>query len=262
MELTHALLASDLNSSYVGLWPVAKRAWAEIAGVEPHLVLIAEPASVPQELVDDPAVHLFEPEPSIHTAFQAQCIRLLFPALLETDGAVVTSDVDMVPMNRRYFHRPLAYIDRRHFVCYRDVLLPLEELPVCYNAALPKVWADVFDVGAVEDVRTRLREWAIGVDYAGTHGGNGWTTDQRQLYQILLARGRRRRDVWILDDDFTGYRRLERAYIEKWGEFPEDAQRKVARRSFSDFHLLRADSVDASLNTVIVDAAIAATRSG
>jgi hypothetical protein len=256
LRLTHALLASDLNERYVGLWPVAKRAWARIAGVEPILVLVASVDAVPQEFADDPAVHVFEPEPSLHTAFQAQCIRLLYPALLAATGAVITSDVDMVPMSPRYFHRPLARIDRRHFVCYRDVLLPLGELPVCYNAALPQTWASVFGIHDLDDVRTRLREWASGVDYAGAHGGSGWTTDQRQLYRILLERGRREKDVWILDDDFTGYRRLERAYVEKWGALSDDARRGIARRSFSDFHLLRADSAHASLNELIVDVAI------
>jgi hypothetical protein len=258
LRLTHALLAVDLNPRYLRLWPVAKRAWAEITGLEPVLVLVAARGAVPHELADDPAVHVFDPEPALDTAFQAQCIRLLYPALLDGAGAVITSDVDMVPMSPRYFHRPLTRIDSRHFVCYRDVLLPLGELPICYNAALPATWASIFKVHDLDDVRTRLREWAHGVEYAGTHGGAGWTTDQRQLYRILLERGRQERDVWILDDDFTGYRRLERAYVEKWGMLSDAARRGIERRSFSDFHLLRADSEHQGLNELIVDAAIAA----
>jgi hypothetical protein len=258
LTLTHALLAADLNTSYVSLWPVAKRAWSQIAGLEPVLVLVAHRNAVPQELAADPAVHVFEPEPSLHTVFQAQCIRLLYPALLEADGAVITSDIDMAPMSPRYFHRPLARIDRRHFVCYRDVLLPLGELPICYNAARPHTWASVFGVADLDDVHARLRAWADGVEYAGTHGGDGWTTDQHQLYRVLLERGRSQGDAWILDDHFTGYRRLERAYVEKWGTLSDDARRGIARRSFSDFHLLRADSEHADVNELVVDAAIAA----
>jgi hypothetical protein len=261
LHLRHALLASDLNSRYVGLWPLAKRAWAQIADVEPVLVLVAARETVPDELAADPGVVLFEPEPSLHTAFQAQCIRLLYPALLESDGAVITSDVDMVPMNHRYFHRPLARIDRRHFVCYRDVLLPLAELPICYNAARPQTWASVFGVRDLDDVRARLREWADGVEYSGSHGGPGWTSDQRRLYQVLLERGRTGSDVWILDDDFTGYHRLERAYVEKWGTLSDDARHGIGRQSFSDFHLLRADSAHADLNELVVDEAIRAARS-
>lgn len=260
LRLTHVILASDLHPSYVGLWPIARHAWNQIAGLEPVLVLVADPSHVPPELANDPNVHVFEPEIGLHTAFQAQCIRLLYPALMDTPGAILTSDIDMVPMSSRYFHRPLVHVDRHQFVCYRDVLLDLGELPICYNAALSQTWASIFEVGSIEDVRRRLREWSEGVAYAGTHGGAGWTTDQRWLYRILLDRGRSRRDVWILDDAFTGYRRLERAYVEKWDAISPDARRGIARRAFSDFHLLRADGKHAALNTAVVDAAIQAAR--
>jgi hypothetical protein len=260
--LTHVLMAVDSNRRYLDLWPVAKRAWAEILGLEPLLVLVAAQHDLPSHIADDPSVRVFEPEPALSTVFQAQCIRLLYPALLETEGAVVISDVDMVPMSPRYFHRPLSRIARHDFVSYRDVLLPLGEIPICYNAALPATWASVFDVRDLEDVRSRLRAWGEGIEYDGTHGGAGWTTDQRRLYRVLLDRGRRKGDVWILDDYFTGYRRLERAYVEKWGSLSSDARSGIERKAFSDFHLLRADSDHAELNALIVDAAIAARRPG
>lgn len=252
-------MAVDLSTSYLDLWPVARRAWKEIARLEPVLVLIAEPDAVPPKLEADPAVRVFPPEPDLHPAFQAQCIRLLYPPLLDAEGAVLTSDIDMVPMNERYFHRPLMRIDRRHFVSYRDVLPTLGELPICYNAALPATWASLFAIADADDVRARLRSWAEGIDYAGVRGGPGWTTDQRRLHDVLIDRGRRNCDVWILDDDFTGYRRLERAYVEKWRTLSDDARRGIERRAFSDFHLLPADSQDASLNELIVDAAVAAS---
>lgn len=260
LELSHALLAVDLNPRYLGLWPVAKRAWSEIAYVEPVLVLVAGHEAVPPALAADPAVVVFEPEPAIHTAFQAQCIRLLYPALIEASGAVITSDIDMVPMSSWYFHDPLARIDDRHFVCYRDDPLPLGELPICYNAALPTTWGSVFGVENLDGVRTHLRNWANGVDYDGARGGTGWTTDQRRLFSVLLERGRTRRDVWILDDYYTGYRRLERAYVEKWRSLSDDARRGIERGAYSDFHLLASDSEHAMLNEQIIEAAIAALR--
>lgn len=260
LELTHVLLASDLHPSYAPLWPIVKRAWKAVAGIQPVLLLVAEESAVAPDLSADPDVRLFTPEPGLDTAFQAQCIRLLYPALMTNTGGVVTSDIDMAPMSPRYFHRPLGRVDERHFVCYRDALLDLGELPICYNAARPQTWSSIFRVESIGDVRDRLREWGDGVDYAAVHGGAGWTTDQRKLYETLLDRGRRAHDVWILSDDFTGYRRLERAYVEKWGAVSPEAARDIRQRRFSDFHLLRADSANARLNQVIVDAAIAAAH--
>jgi hypothetical protein len=258
LELSHALVACDLNPRYVELWPLAQRAWREIAGLEPVLVLVGAADDVPEWVRADPAVRVFEPVPSLHTAFQAQCIRLLYPALLATDRGVVVSDIDMVPLNRTYLTRSLARIDADHFVSYRDVLLDLGEIPICYNAARPPVWGDVFAVSTADDVRARLSEWADGVVYAGSHGGEGWTTDQRVLYRILLERGRRSRDVWILDDHYTRFRRLNRAYVEKWGRVSEDAARGIERRRFADFHFLPPQSELARLNEAVVELAIAA----
>lgn len=255
LRLTHALVASDLNPSYLCLWPLARRAWAGIAGLEPVLVLVAEPEDVPEEILSDPSVRLFEPVHGLHTAFQAQCIRLLYPALVETDGGVVVSDIDMVPLNTRYLSRPASHIPEDHFISYRDVLLDVGEVPICYNAGRPQTWGAVFGVCDLDDARAQLSAWADGVSYAGVHGGAGWTTDQLVLYRTLLERGRRSRDVWILDDAYTGFRRLERAYVQKWGELSPAALRGLARGRYSDFHCLPPGGELGHLNELVLDLA-------
>ena len=260
LRLTHALVASDLNPLYLDFWPLVRRAWSEVAGLEPLLVLIAKQAQVPALLRDDPAVHVFTPVPDVHTAFQAQCIRLLYPAVLDIDGAVITSDADMVPMNRRYFHRPAARVEENHFVAYRDVLLGDRQIPICYNAALPRTWADVFRIGSLEDVRARLSEWAAGVDYAGKRGGEGWATDQQILYQTLIDYRRGARKAWILDDRFTGFRRLERGTLWKQPELDRRQQRRIARGRYSDFHCVSPHSEARELNELAVELAVGAAR--
>lgn len=260
IELTHVLVASDLNPSYARLWPLARRAWAELAELEPILVLVAGRDDVPRELRDDKAVRIFEPVAGLHTAFQAQCIRLLYPALIETGGAVVVSDVDLVPLTDRYLARPARLIRADHFVAYRDVLLSLGEIPVCYNAGRPGTWASIFGVRDLDDVEEKLTAWARDVPYAGARGGDGWTTDQRVLYRILTERGRSSGDVWILDDHYTGFRRLERASLEKWGRISDHALASLAAGRFTDFHLLPPESSLAGLNEQAVDAAVAARR--
>jgi len=236
LRLTHALVACDLNRGYLDLWPLVRRGWSEIVGVEPVLVLVAAADEAPAELLADPAVRVFEPLPSLHPALQAQCVRLLYPALLETDGAVVVADVDMVPLRRAYFVEPLASVHEDDFVAYRDVLLHLREIPVCYNAARPATWASVFGAEDEAGVRARLEAWGWAVRYEGTRGGAGWTTDQRLLWRTLAERAAARRDVWVLDDRYTGFRRLERTRVEQWGSLPEWARRELAAGGYSDYH--------------------------
>ena len=252
MRLTHVLVASDLNPRYLECWPLAARAWTAIAGVEPVLVLVAPAGDVPEELRADARVRVFEPLPGVHTAFQAQCIRLLYPALLETGGgAVVTSDVDMVPLDGEYFHRPARRVDERHFLAYRDVLLDAGEIPVCFNAALPRTWADVFGVRGPEDVPARLREWSAGLAYDGVQGGHGWTTDQLVLHRTLLERARTHGDVWLLDDRYTGFRRLNLELTEPAVRDP-GMRRRIARGRYSDFHLLHPREQYAHVNEDVV----------
>ena len=250
--LAQVLVASDLNTHYLGCWPLARRAWRAITGLEPLLVLVAEEA--PEELRADPLVRVFEPVAGLHTAFQAQCIRLLYPALLDTDGAVLTADVDMVPLDRRYFRRPAGQVDERHFLCYRDVLLPIGQLPICYNAARPETWRELFDVDGPEAVRTRLAEWGAGLAYDGVRGGAGWDTDQLTLYRTLLEWGRRTRRAWVLDDRYTGFRRLERSPLLKHGLTAAE-ERRIRRRGYSDFHLLHPFPQHAELNERVVELA-------
>src|SRR5581483_10874410 len=97
-RLGRVLLACDLNRDYLDFWPSTRRAWEEIVGIKPTLVLVSPEECVPADLREDPAVIVFKPVEGIHTAFQAQCIRLLYPALVETAGAVMIADIDLYPL--------------------------------------------------------------------------------------------------------------------------------------------------------------------
>lgn len=252
LTLSHVVVSSDLNVRYLDCWPLVQRAWREIAGLEPLLVLIANEA--PPDLRADPNVCVFEPVDVIHTALQAQCIRLLYPALIEGASGVLVSDVDMVPLNRSYFHRPAAMVDERHFLAYRDVFLGASEIPICYNAAHPRTWGEIFRVDDPDDVRSRLLEWGAGLRYDAIRGGHGWDTDQVILYRTLVDRARQRRDVWILDDRFTRLHRLESPHIGAGG--PAGALAEWIRRGlYSDFHLELPAVENAEMNRKVVDLA-------
>jgi len=260
LRLTHALVAADLNPRYLDFWPLVRRAWQEVAELEPVLVLVADEAQVPEHLRADPAVRLFAPLPELHTALQAQCIRLLYPALLSAEGGVIISDADMVPMNHRYFHRPTLGVAQSHFVAYRDVYVASGEVPMCYNAALPRTWSTIFEVATLDDVRTRLAQWGAAVEYAGVRGGTGWLTDQQLLYRTLLDHGRRSRNVWILDDHYAGYRRLENAVLLRRGRLDARDRRRILRGAYSDFHCVHPYGEFRELNDLAVDLAIAGAR--
>jgi len=230
------LLACDLNRDYLDFWPSTKRAWEEIVGIDARLVLVASDDGIPAELRDDPAVVRFEPLPGVHSAFQAQCIRLLYPAFVETDRAVIIADMDLYPLCASYFHEPVKALDEQFFVVYRDDRLDRGEIDMMFNAALPQTWSDVFGVATIDDVRSELARWAEGREYDGRRGWAGWYTDQRTLYEKLLSWPARSERLWLLDDQYTRYRRLNRdKLVDEAGLEPWRIE-GIRRREYSDYN--------------------------
>jgi hypothetical protein len=236
-RLTHVLLASDLNPRYVECWPLARRAWREIVGVDAILVLVGAEADAPADLLADDRVSLFAPLEGVPTSLQAQCVRLLYPALLELDGCVIVSDMELMPLSSPYFRGSVEHLDERMFVSYRDVLFYRGQMAIAYNAARPETWASVFDVSTADDVRARLAEWTTPIEYDGVRGGAGWYTDQHVLFRTLEAWPERNDRHWVLDDAYTGFRRLDRHDVAESGLSRRQA-RDVGRGRYTDFDSL------------------------
>ena len=254
MTLSHVLVACDLNPRYLESWPLASRGWEEVTNLEPVLVLVADEAEAPEELRRDPRVHFFKPLHGVHTAFQAQCLRLLYPALLDAPGAVLISDMELVPMKPGYFHDTVAGLDERFFAAYRgEVLFDRREISMPYNAARPETWGDIFGVSTLDDVSTRLAEWAGGVSYAGVRGGSGWYTDQLTLYESLVRWDQTSGRLWLMDDQYTGYCRLERAELMGESELPERHRLGIREGRYTDFDSCVPHSSFATLNNAVLE---------
>jgi hypothetical protein len=245
---------------YLNFWPLVSRAWAEIVGLEAILVLVAPEELVPSDLVSDPRVRRFTPVEGIHTAFQAQCIRLLYPALLGGEGAVILSDMELMPLSPDYFHRPLAGLDARFFVSYRDVLHARGEIAIAYSAAEPATWRDLTGVHDDDDLRKRLRDWYSAVNYEGARGGGGWYADQQALFQLIASWSQSATRFWMLDDDYTGFRRLERDEVATAGSVDSDLRSDVMRGRYSDFNAAIPYARFRATNEHIVELAAAAKR--
>jgi hypothetical protein len=189
-------------------------------------------------------LRLFKPVSGIHTAFQAQCIRLLYPRQIERNEGVLITDMDMLPMNRSYYEDALKDISDDTFVTYRDVCLPTE-IAICYNIACPSVWKSMFSDMSTESI---LQTWYEGSNYDGQHGGNGWGTDQKILLKIF--------NHWngpkvTLNDQITKYNRLDR--IHPW-IFEDHVQltKSVRDGMYSDYHCLRPYSQYKDINDFLV----------
>ena len=108
MRLEACIVSSDSNPAYLDFYPLVHRTWRDIVGVRAILLLIA--GSIPPELRKfEKDIVLVPAMPGLHPGLQAQCARLAFaPRIPATpDGAVITSDIDMLPLRPGYFRDPL-----------------------------------------------------------------------------------------------------------------------------------------------------------
>lgn len=244
MKLGTILTATDLNPLYSEFIPNFIKAWNILFPLaDVVIVLIAD--EIPEELKQyEKNLKLFKPLANIHTAFQAQCIRLLYPRLIERNEGVLITDMDMLPMNRSYYVDAIQNISDDTFVTYRDVCLPTE-IAMCYNIATPKVWQEVFGNASTESI---LQSWYMSTIYDGQHGGKGWGTDQ----QILLKKFNSWNGPKItLNDSITKFNRLNRHdYI---FNVLEQLENLIKSNHYSDYHCWRPYSQYKKINDFVVD---------
>ena len=241
MKIGTILTATDSNPLYSDFIPMFVEAWKCLfPECDVCVLLIAD--ELPEHLEKcKESIRLIKPNPNLHPAFHAQCIRLLYPQLIERNEGVLITDMDMIPLNRSYYENPIKDIEDDTFVVYRDNSYP-HELYMCYNVAPPSVWKEMF---AGEELET----WHTIEFYDGNPGGSGWNIDQRVLTERFEAyQGKK----IILNDKITKYYRLCRSEPRA---FYNVSQLELAIRKgmYSDYHCLRPYATHKQINDFIVE---------
>jgi hypothetical protein len=159
LVLQRVIVSCDTNPMYSDFWPIVAKFWREVVGVKPTLALIAPPDFIIDESLGD--VIRFDPIPGVPAAFHAQAIRLLLPAYFE-DEVCIISDIDLIPLQKDYFVKSIESFDESKFIVYRDGAFNADyykEYPMCYNAAMGKVFKQIFKLNDVKDIPTLIYEW-------------------------------------------------------------------------------------------------------
>ena len=208
MRLACVLTGCTIDRTYLECLPLFIRTWRKLyPEVKVKVVFVDE--TLPEEIEPyrEHIIH-FPPVEDVPVGFTSQYVRLLYPALLGEEGGVMVADVDVVPMNRRYFSDSIRRFADDAFVSYQkpyrrllrwrnrfadDGVTKLEEpenragtFPQIYlphNVANSKVWGEIFGVRTMEDVAVKLRNtWKR---YYGKT--NVWYIDQIDLFHAVKA---------------------------------------------------------------------------
>ncbi len=239
MKLGAVVSALNLNERYTPFVGQFIKAWTTLFP-EIHVVIILIAEEIPESLRQyERYLHLFPAPEGISDVLVSQCIRLLWPRFLDTTDGVIITDIDMFPMNRRYYERPIASLSSDTVVVYRTdgvfVKGNPREIYMCYICTSPQSWRGLF---GDEPHETILRRWAASPT---------WSTDQNELSKAFaLWNGPKK----VLSDSETGWRRLCRTFLEMKKDTlqrqifddRETMRRLVWAEYFSDFHAPRNDT--------------------
>jgi hypothetical protein len=209
MKIDLCLVASDLNSDYLDFFPLVLETWKVIVGIDVILILISE--YIPGNLLEyKDNIILFKPIENIPTAFQAQCIRILYPCIF-MDKNIIISDMDLVPLNQKYYTDNVAKYNDDSFIIYRNVLEGINQYPICFCLANSHIWKDIFRINTVEDIINTLKTWYLNIpenDYKiSSITSFGWAFDQLQLFYSI---NKWNKNIIKLTDKITGFKRLDR----------------------------------------------------
>ena len=183
MKLSTVLGSTNLNPQYYMFVPKQILFWKHF-GIKFIGVVVGD--KIPDELKDySDNIILWNRNLDINTAFVAQNLRMYMTALinLSDDEMVMITDMDMLPMNDKYYKEGLENFKKEDFIYYRHV--DGNQIYMCYNAAHPNTWSKVFSITNEDDVEKIINETYIN-QYSGIPGGNGWYTDQEIMYTKLI----------------------------------------------------------------------------
>lgn len=235
MKLSCALVACNDNPHYLDFWPIVKRAWWDIVGIPCIMVYIGE--TLPDHLKNDPAIRHFKPIEGWPTATQAQVIRLLYPSLLKCEGAVVLSDMDIVPLQKEWFVDGFAKAESNQFVSLRGIDEGNQQVYMCYVGAQPHIWSELFGITNEQSIRDRLTGLAQIFSADGAHGGRGWCTDQIVLYQAVKHWESTYPERVFLQPWTAEIPRLDRAKPDEWLIWNIVTEAKLHGKYYVDFHM-------------------------
>lgn len=248
MKLDCIITAVNENLLYLDFIPIFIKTWNKLyPDVDVKIILIAE--NIPEKfLLYKKNLIIFKPINNISTAFIAQYIRILYPAILNYKNGVMITDIDMMPMNKDYFTQNIEQYDNNKWINLRDKKSD-DMIHITYQVALPCIWSEVFDVKNINDInRILINKYKI-IKYNEGQFDNGWFTDQLDLYKYVMAWNKKTLNYIYLCDDNTGFNRLDRGFNIN----DTNIIKKINLGNYSDYHCYRPMSKYSDINWKIYD---------
>lgn len=243
MKLDCVLTAVNENKLYIDFIPLFVKTWNKLyPGVDVKIILIAN--RIPKQFKNyKDNIILFEPIKNVSTSFTSQFIRLLYPRILNYKNGVMITDIDMLPMNKTYYTKNIKTFSNNKFINTRDWNDDYQ-FASCYNVATPEIWAEIFNINNLEDIKDTIIDINSRINYEDGHGKNGWHTDQLFLYRKIIKWNKKTNNYIFLKDSDTGFNRLAR----RFKKLNKHIINNIINGKYSDYHCYRPMSKYSKLN--------------
>ena len=239
MKLTDVVVAVNDDPLYAEFIPIFIKAWTTLFPfIKIHILFIAP--SIPDKYQQyKEHMVLFTPIAGVSNVFIAQFIRILYPCVCSAKGGILTTDIDMIPMNTNYYTQHIANIENNRFIVYRHPFFwaGYQQMGICYSIAHRDTWREIFGINTMDDIKKRLAEEYEHIEYTGKPDESGWYTDQIYMYcKVTSWLQTKRPHAIILGDELTKFKRLDRIFkIEKSDLLAKEIRDGI----YTDFHMYR-----------------------
>jgi hypothetical protein len=228
MKIDLAIHSSDSNPFYLDFWPIVSKIWKVKFGVTPLLVYIDENHTIPIDTTYGIVLKL-KPVPDIPVPFQCLWVRYWIPSQYP-DKVSIISDIDMLPISRRYFTGLIAPFPDTKYIHLNP---HSDNMPSCYHVAKGSMFTKVLDLPETwpESVK-RVSEFSNGFNHTLNDGTviQQWGVDE--AYATYKLKAYHDPSIFIMMERGNSYARIDR---HEWKYHPTDIYRDL----YADSHSIR-----------------------
>lgn len=169
--IDYIIISSDENPIYKDFYPIVAEQWYKL-GFKTYYILICDIDDI--QINEFGIIHKIKKIESFSTSFQSQVVRLFASNLLENSN-ILTSDIDMLPINKSYFvNHAIDLLDDNIIIYsgqpYRDV----PYYPMCYVLSNTNTLRTVLGINGL--TFKDYCEMLYGIY------GEKWNTDENFMY--------------------------------------------------------------------------------
>lgn len=173
MKIDFVIVSTDDNPLYSEFWPVVKNLWSNLVGIKPILVKISDTDEIIES--DECIIHNLKKVDGIKTGLQSQIARM-FVTKYYKDSVCLTSDIDMLPLSKKYFTSDIENLNNDSMVIFSsDAYKNVNRYPICYNAGKGSLFSEILQLDvSFEEYCNRLLSL-----------GWGWDTDELYFGRMI-----------------------------------------------------------------------------